>query len=146
MEKSSSILINILRWIAVIPGSIIGYIIFYAMSKIVNLISTGYWSIDVLNTINISLLLGNLFVYGFAGYCSIATAAYIAPKAKYITSIIMSILWCIIFVISIIPIYSAPLLVLIMHIANAAASLIGMIVYVCSHTSSLKENKDDLNN
>lgn len=146
MEKKYSILIDILRWIAVLPVSVITYFLAYAISMIIQWINYGYMGIEFMHTISITVILGNLFVYGLAGYMAMLASTSIAPKGKFVTSIVIATLWCIFFIFSIILaflIYQS-LMQIITVIGGAVASSIGIILYICNNASSLKNDDIDL--
>lgn len=146
MEKKHSIFIDILRWIAVLPASVVTYVLAYAVSMLIQWINYGYVGIEFMNTISITVIVGHLIVYGFAGYVAMFASAYIAPKAKFITSIIMATLWCIFFIFAAISAFfvKQPLMQTIMVVGGSATSSIGVILYIRNNASSLKNDKIDL--
>lgn len=145
MEKEHSTIIDILRWIAVLPVSVVAYLLAYAVSMVVQWINYGYVGIEFMNTISVTVILGHLIVYGLAGYVAMYASAAIAPKAKFATSIVMATLWCIFFVIAIISafIVEQPLMQTIMVVGGSITSSIGIILFISSNIASLKNDDVD---
>lgn len=146
MEKKQSILINILRWIAVLPASVVAYLLAYVVSMVIQWINYGYVGIEFMNTISVTVILGHLIVYGLAGYVAMYASAAIAPKAKFVTSIIMATLWCIFFIFAAISAFLVEqhLMQTIMVVGGSVTSSIGIILYICNNASSLKNDETDL--
>lgn len=146
MEKKHSTIIDILRWIAVLPASVVAYLLAYVVSMVIQWINYGYVGIEFMNTISVTVILGHLLVYGLAGYVAIYASTAIAPKAKFATSIVMATLWCVFFVFAIISAFlvEQPLMQTIMVVGGSATSSIGVILYIYNNASSLKNDEIDL--
>lgn len=146
MEKKHSTIIDILRWIAVLPASVVAYLLAYVVSMVIQWINYGYVGIEFMNTISVTVILGHLLVYGLAGYVAMYASTAIAPKAKFATSIVMATLWCVFFVFAIISAFlvEQPLMQTIMVVGGSATSSIGVILYIYNNASSLKNDEIDL--
>lgn len=145
MEKKHSTVIDILRWIAVLPASVVAYLLAYAVSMVIQWINYGYVGIEFMNTISVTVILGHLLVYGLAGYVAMYASTAIAPKAKFATSIVMATLWCVFFVFAIISafIVEQSLMQTIMVVGGSVTSSIGIILFISNNIASLKNDDVD---
>lgn len=60
MEKKHSILINILRWIAVLPASVVAYLLAYVVSMVIQWINYGYVGIEFASATGATVRIENI--------------------------------------------------------------------------------------
>lgn len=81
-----------LRWIGVIPASIVGMYICYLFSMLAGYLNFG-WGITINGeTINIVGAIVSILANGFAGYGFVCCGTYIAPSHKGVTALILMII------------------------------------------------------
>ena len=83
---------KVLRWIGVIPASIVGMYICYLFSSLAGYLNFG-WGITINGeTINIVSAIVSILANGFAGYGFVYCGAYVAPSHKAVTALILMII------------------------------------------------------
>ena len=83
---------KVLRWIGVIPASIVGMYICYLFSMLAGYLNFG-WGITINGeTINIVGAIVSILANGFAGYGFVCCGAYVAPSHKAVTALILMII------------------------------------------------------
>lgn len=83
---------NILRWIGIVPASILGMYICYLFSMLAGYLNFG-WGITINGeTINIVSAIVSILANGFAGYGFVYCGTYVAPSHKSVTALILMII------------------------------------------------------
>lgn len=134
-------LINAIRWIAVLPVSFAALFIAYAIFKLITWFNYGHIGIDYTHTFSIATIIGNFIVNGLSGAAFVLAAAWLAPKAKYATAVVMTTLLIIIGLISMtLTYFTRDGISFLVQIGGIIATCIGGIAY--TYTSSDKLKKD----
>lgn len=82
---------NVLRWIGVIPASIVGMYVCYLFSMLAGYLNFG-WGVTINGeTINIVGAIVSILANGFAGYGFVYCGAYVAPRHKGVTALLLMI-------------------------------------------------------
>lgn len=82
---------NVLRWIGVIPASVVGMYVCYLFSMLAGYLNFG-WGITINGeTINIVSAIVSILANGFAGYGFVYCGAYVAPRYKGVTALLLMI-------------------------------------------------------
>lgn len=82
---------NLLRWIGVIPASIVGMYVCYLFSMLAGYLNFG-WGVTINGeTINIVGAIVSILANGFAGYGFVYCGAYVAPRYKGVTALLLMI-------------------------------------------------------
>lgn len=121
MKSMKEAIINLLRWVAVLPGAIIACMLASVIMKLLDSYFQAYvyansWWLELVNS-------------GVSGYAFVYAGCYIAPKYKYIVSIVLSTIMGIICVAGIIcTLYGYGDFSLLMQILISVAAMIGCIV------------------
>jgi hypothetical protein len=83
---------KVLRWIGVIPASIVGMCVCYLFSMLTGYLNFG-WGITINGeTINIVGAIVSILANGFAGYGFVYCGASVAPSHKSVTALILMII------------------------------------------------------
>ena len=83
---------NILRWIGIVPASILGMYICYLFSMLAGYLNFG-WGITINGeTINIVSAIVSILANGFAWYGFVYCGTYVAPSHKSVTALILMII------------------------------------------------------
>lgn len=83
---------NVLRWIGVIPASIVGMYVCYLFSMLTGYLNFG-WGVTINGeTINIVGAIVSILANGFAGYGFVYCGACVAPSHKSVTALILMII------------------------------------------------------
>lgn len=82
---------KVLRWIGVIPASIVGMYVCYLFSMLTGYLNFG-WGVTINGeTINIVGAIVSILANGFAGYGFVYCGAYVAPRYKGVTALLLMI-------------------------------------------------------
>ena len=82
---------SVLRWIGVIPASIVGMYVCYLFSMLAGYLNFG-WGVTINGeTINIVGAIVSILANGFAGYGFVYCGAYVAPRYKGVTALLLMI-------------------------------------------------------
>lgn len=82
---------NILRWIGIVPASILGMYICYLFSMLAGYLNFG-WGITVNGeTINIISAIVSILANGFAGYGFVYCGSCVAPRFKAVVALVLMI-------------------------------------------------------
>lgn len=83
---------NVLRWIGVFPASIVGMYVCYLFSMLAGYLNFG-WGVTINGeTINIVGAIVSILANGFAGYGFVYCGAYVAPRYKGVTALLLMII------------------------------------------------------